>query len=317
MKAMARSLGLGRLAYHSWHRPVGMVRQMVAAGGPLEQLRTIRGRRAMEKAACTLPALPAFSGGPLELHVLSGRKCWYQTAFCLWTFCRQARRPLVPVVYDDGTLTPDNVEPLRRLFPAARFVSQAMSRSLLEASLPESRFPVLHERWRNYLNIRKLIDVHVGQTGWKLVVDSDLLFFRRPTLLIDWIDRPARPLHAVDCESSYGYSRELMEELAGGPVADRINVGLTGLESGALDWERIEFLCRTLVAREGRSYYLEQALIATLLAGCECTVAPASDYVTLPVLPESADCRAVMHHYVANSKPAYFRHNWRRAMADA
>ncbi len=315
MKAVARSYGLGRLAYHSWYRPLGMVREMIAAGGPLEQLRTASGRRGMERAARTLPPPPSFSGRSLELHVLSGRRCWYQTAFCLWTFCQHSRLPLSPVIYDDGTLTADYVEPLRRLFPAARFVSQEMSRNMLETSLPEARFPVLHERWRNYLNIRKLLDVHVGQTGWKLVVDSDLLFFRRPSLLIDWIDEPVRPLHAVDCETSYGYSTELMEELASARVADRINVGLTGLEGGSLDWERIEYICRTLIAREGRSYYLEQALIAILMAGCECTVAPEVDYVTLPVQPEAVECSAVMHHYVANSKPAYFRRNWRRATA--
>ena len=49
----------------------------------------------------------------------------------------------------------------------------------------------------------------------------------------------------------------------------------------------------------------------------DCTVAPLGDYVTLPGLPEVRDCRAVMHHYVAESKREYFRHNWARVLADA
>jgi hypothetical protein len=40
---------------------------------------------------------------------------------------------------------------------------------------------------------------------------------------------------------------------------------------------------------------------------------PAGDYVTLPVPPEAAECRAVMHHYVDLSKKHYFRENWKRA----
>jgi len=304
----------GKILYQAWHRPVGQLRDLIAAGGPFQARRTELGRAEMEAAARSLPPLPASAGQPLELHLLTGRHFWYQTAFCLWTFARHAGRPLAPVIYDDGTLDAGFREMLARLFPAARFVAQAETIARLNAHLPAARFPVLRERWLNYPNIRKLSDVHAGTVGWKLVLDSDLLFFRRPTLLIDWLAAPAQPLHAVDCETSYGYSRPLLNELAGTPVADLVNVGLTGLNGGEIDWERLESWCRVLIARERTSYYLEQALIAMLVAGRTCQIAPAADYVTLPVEPEARDCRAVMHHYVANSKRCYFQHNWRRAM---
>lgn len=304
----------GKILYHTWHRPVGWLEKLIADGGPFERRRTEQGRREMEAAARTLPALSSAAGIPLELHLLTGRKFWYQTAFCLWTFARHAGRPLAPVIYDDGTLTDEFREPLARLFPAARFVAQSETIARLDACLPAARFPVLRERWINYPNIRKLTDVHAGHGGWKLVIDSDLLFFRRPQLLIDWLDRPSRPLHAVDCQTSYGYSRPLMNELAGAPVADLVNVGLTGLDGSKIDWERLEHWSATLIARERTNYYLEQALVAMLVAGRACTIAPAADYVTLPVEPEARDCRAVMHHYVAGSKRWYFQHCWKIAL---
>jgi hypothetical protein len=169
----------------------------------------------------------------------------------------------------------------------------------------------LRERWANYPNIRKLIDVHIGNAGWRLVLDSDLLFFRRPTFLLEWLGRPDRPLHAVDIETSYGYSRPLLVSLSGAPLAELVNVGLTGLRSDLIDWDRIEFWCKRLIDAEGPHYYLEQALIAMMLAGGACAVAPAEDYVTLPLQPEASECRAVMHHYVAESKRWYFQRNWR------
>ena len=316
MHPFLRRLGLGRLAYRLYHAPLGVVRDSIAAGGPLEQWRTTRGRRAMEQEAGSLPPPPAVGGPPLELHLLTGRRFWYQTAFCLWTLARQAGRPLAPIIYDDGSLTGEFRTPLQRLFPAARFVTRDEAIARLDRHLPAARFPVLRERWLNYPNIRKLIDPHAGSSGWKLVIDSDLLFFRRPEFLLRWLDAPDRPLHAVDCETSYGYSRPLLDELAGAAVADRVNVGLTGLNSSELDWEKIEHWCRTLIAREHTSYYLEQALIAMLVAARPCAVLPAVDYVTLPVLPEARECRGVMHHYVAGSKRWYFRHNWRRVLAD-
>lgn len=301
----------GQFLLKFYHTPFNRLRDCLREGGPFEQRRTEAGRREMEAAAHTLPVLPVGSGPSLELHLLTGRRFWYQTAFCLWTFARQAGRPLAPVIYDDGTLTEDYRAPLRRLFPAARFVAQTETIARLDTHLPVTRFPVLRERWLNYPNIRKLIDPHLGRAGWKLVLDSDLLFFRRPDLLVAWCDDPVQPLHAVDCVTSYGYSRPLMDRLAGAPVAELVNVGLTGLDGGALDWEKLEYWCRTLIAEERTSYYLEQALIAMWVAGKTCTIAPAIDYLTLPREPEVRDCRAVMHHYVAESKRWYFQHCWK------
>lgn len=302
----------GKIAYHAFHRPVGYVRSVFAAGGPLEAWRTARGHAAMIAAARALPPLPPAAGAPLELHLLTGRRFWDQTAFCLWTFARHAQRPLAPVIYDDGSLTDESRAPLARLFPAVRFVTKTETLARLDAHLPAAKFPTLRERWLAYPNIRKLTDPHVGRTGWKLVLDSDLLFFRRPDFLLAWLDAPDRPLHAIDCETSYGYARPLLDELAPAPVAELVNVGLTGLNGAEIDWEKLERWTATLHARAGTSYYLEQALIAMLVAGRPCAVAPAADYVTCPRPPEAGRCAAVMHHYVANSKHWYFRQNWHR-----
>lgn len=307
----------GQFLLKFYHTPFNRIRDSLRNGGPFVQRRTERGRLKMESAARTLPLLPATAGQPMELHLLTGRRFWYQTAFCLWSFARNAGRPLAPIIYDDGTMAEEYRTPLARLFPAARFVSQPETLSRLDACLPTTRFPVLRERWLNYPNIRKLIDPHLGSTGWKLVLDSDLLFFRRPEFLLGWLDAPDRPLHAVDCETSYGYSRPLMNQLAGTPVAELVNVGLTGLNSGELDWARLEYWCRTLIDRESTSYYLEQALIAMLVAGRPCAIAPATDYVTLPMPPEAMACSSVMHHYVAQSKRWYYQQNWQKLQAAA
>ena len=302
----------GHFLLKFYHTPLNRIRDSLRNGGPWQERRTEQGRRAMEAAAASLPPLPAATGGPLELHLLTGRRFWYQTAFCLWTFARHTGRPLAPVIYDDGSLTDEFRSPIAKLFPTARFVAQRETIARLDEHLPAARFPALRERWLNYPNIRKLTDPHAGRTGWKLVLDSDLLFFRRPEFLLRWLEKPDRPLHAVDCETSYGYSRPVMNELAGAPVADLVNVGLTGLNGGELDWTKLEHWCRTLIAREHTSYYLEQALVAMLVAGRPCAIAPATDHVTLPAPPEARDCRAVMHHYVAHSKRWYFQHNWAR-----
>lgn len=308
----------GKLLYHIYHSPVSRILDSVRAGGPLEQRRTERGRLAMEAAARELPLLPEIAdSSPVPLHLLTGSRFWAQTAFCLWSFARHSRRRIAPILYDDGTLTPEFREPIARRFPLARFIPQSETLERLDEYLPDSRFPTIRERWLHYPNIRKLTDIHAGSAEWKLVIDSDLLFFRRPDQLTEWIDAPRHPLHAIDVENSYGYSRLLMNSLAENQTADRVNVGLCGLHGGQLDWDRLEYWCHSLIKAEGTNYFLEQALVAMLLAGRRCSVASATDYLTLPRPPEVHECKAIMHHYVANSKRWYFQENWRKVLEPA
>jgi len=313
---LARRLGLGQLAYQLWYRPLAAMRHSFRNGGPFAQRETERQRRAMEAAAATLPPLPARDGPPFVVHLLTGRRFAYQTAFCLHSLARHCPCPVHAEIHDDGSLDAASSALLTRLGPGVRLQPFADTLARLDRHLPESRFPSLRERWRNYPNLRKLTDVHLGQTGWRLVLDSDLLFFREPTLLLDWSAAPAAPLHAVDCVESYGYSRPLLERLAGGSVPPLVNVGVCGLRSEAIDWDLVERWCATLLREEGTDYYLEQALVALLVARApERTVAPAADYVTLPSPAEIAAPAAVMHHYVDTAKRGYFRTAWRRTLA--
>jgi hypothetical protein len=313
-----RALGLGWLVHHGLRRPLGALRRSLRAGGPLTARRIRQGMTEMTEAAAALPIPQAADGlPPLRPHLLTGARFWDQTAFCLWTLARRSGRRLAPVIHDDGSLADPHRESLRRLFPEAEFPTQASTIARLDALLPEARYPRLRERWRNYPNIRKLLDVHAGSSGWKLVLDSDMLFFRRPDELIAWMDAPSRPLHAVDCAESYGYRRPLMQALAGAPIAPLVNVGLCGLDSSGIDWDRMEAWITTLERAQGQSYYLEQALTAMLTAGQDCTVLEAGRYVTMPSRSECLAPSVVLHHYVDMSKRWYFTHCWRLALEDA
>ena len=314
--SLARQLRLGRLAYLCVHAPLGWASQLWLDGGPRQRRLTEKGRQAMEAAARTLPTPPEGTGAPVTLHLLTGRRFWYQTAFCLWTFAAASGRPLRPVLLDDGTLDDVCISALRRLFPSVVVHSAAAIDERLDRVLPEARFPVLRARRREFPLLRKLLDPHAGLSGWRLLIDSDLLFFHRPDILLDWHDHPRQPLRAEDIANAYGYPLALLNELAGQPVPERVNTGLLGLRSETIDWERLESWCHSLQQRGGPQYYQEQALVALLLAGRDCTIPPLADYVVLPKPPEALACHAVMHHYVAHSKRWYFQHNWRRFHPD-
>jgi len=309
----------GRLIYNLWHRPIAGILHSIRHGGPLVQWRTSRGQRAMEAAALVLPPLPyrlAAAGAPLNVHLLTGKRYLHQTGFCLHTLARHCPVPLAPEIYDDGSLGADGEAYFRRLTPSVVIHRYTELTAHLDAVLPASRFPVLRERRQNYPHLRKLTDVHAGQVGARLVLDSDLLFWREPRLLIDWATAPASPLHGIDSTENYGYPRSLLEKVAGLPVPSLVNVGICGFRSETIDWDFLEYAAATLIAAAGTSYYLEQALCALLVARAGGAVAaPKHDYVTLPDSTEIAHPTAVMHHYVDTSRGPYLRDVWRRTLS--
>lgn len=311
VKQLAKNLQIGVILYKLYYAPKGFLQQCFRKG-PIDMLLNYQAQMQMEKAVYQLPAVETeVSAIPLEIYFLSGRKFWYQTCFCAYSMMLHGKTNLRPVIYDDGTLEKKYQQEIQRIFPNAKIVLQPEIEACMDEYLPRNKFPYLRERRLNYPNMRKLTDIHAGSQGWKLVLDSDMLFFRSPTFLLNWLKSPQQPCHMVDVETSYGYSEGLMTSLAQAKMPHRLNVGICGLKSEEIDWEQLEFWCKTTIEQEGTSYYQEQALTAMLVANQSCAVAPAEEYVVMPKCEEVIQPQAVLHHYVANSKPWYFRYGWK------
>jgi hypothetical protein len=318
LRGLATRLGAGGLARRYYHAPLGALRNALLAGGPLQTHRTEQGRLAMIEAARTLPPLTAPPGdGALEVSFLSGAGYWYQTLFCLYSLQVHSPVRIDPVVHDDGSLNDDTMAAITRVAPWTVFVRLPDIEARLDHGLPAARFPTLRARRIDYPHLRKLCDIHLGRRGWRAVLDSDMLFFAAPNALLDWLAAPDRPCHLVDPQRAYGYSPDLMAELSGLREPERVNVGICGLRSETIDWERLEYWCRAMLEREGASYLQEQALTALLVAGQDCLILSETDYRVMPSLAEGRNPSAALHHYVAQSKRSYFQHGWRRVLATA
>ncbi|MCF3648687.1 hypothetical protein [Synoicihabitans lomoniglobus] len=269
----------------------------------------------MQEAIAKLPTVSSAAGTPLEVHLLTGRNFAYQSAFCLYTLARHCPCPIAVNLYDDGTLHSESIDSLQRIFPDLVLHAHQTLVERRNEFLPREQFPVLCERWENYPHIRKIIDVHLARVGPRLVLDSDLLFWREPRFLLDWARSSGPPLHAIDAQENYGYPRGLMEELTGAPIGDRVNVGVCAIRSEQIDWEFLEYASRRMTELHGTNYYLEQALFAMLVAReGPAAIAPATDYITMPSSREIAHPTAAMHHYVDLSRIAYHRQAWRLAL---
>lgn len=287
--------------------------------GPRGYFLTGTWKKEMEAAAYQLEPIPVTSDAPpLEVWFLTGENFWYQSAFCAWTLARQTGRKISVSLVSDGTLKEPHEAAIRALFPDGTTVHKEAIREKVETLLPLKEFPVLRQRWADYVNIRKLTDVHLGSTGTKLVLDSDMLFFDRPTELLDWWDhsRSQELCLMTDCAEAYGYSRKLMEELSGSPIPELLNVGVCGITSEKIDWHLIEKWCAELLAAEGTSYFLEQGLVAMMASTSPHRVMPKETYITFPTQQNVLQSHGILQHYVSDSKPWYFGVAWKLASKD-
>lgn len=300
----------GRIVYLVYHRPLAWLARCRREGGPWQQWLDARGRREMIAAAHDLQPLPPSPDSSPEIYLLTGQGFWYQTAFCVHSLGRHIGA-VRPVFVDDGTFNDALAAEALRLFPTARVQRAADIEAHLDRALPEKKFPTLRALRRTYIHLRKLTDVHAGRRGWRLVLDSDMLFFRPPEALRGWLTTPDRPVHMLDIHDAYGYPATTLAELAGRPVPPCVNVGVCGFHSDDLDWELLEHWAAQLLARHGTSYYLEQALVALLAATTNPLRLPRDEYRLMPDLDECLRPTAALHHYVDLSKRGYFRHAWR------
>jgi len=302
----------GRIIYNLYHKPLGLLQTTLKTG--VRRTAAINaGKKHMMVAASGLREVSYKEGPKYNVYFLTGKNYWYQTAFCLYSLQKNAGVNIHAFIIDDGSFDDGLEAQVARQFPSTTTVIRSSElRNLLDEKLPEKDFPVLRQRRIEYPHLRKLTDVHLLPGGGpKLVLDSDMLFFSQPVDLLNWLSKPNGLLFMKDVAESYGYTTRLMKELTGAnDIPERLNVGVAGIASSTINWERLEQWTSELLKREGSSYLQEQALTAMIAANEIYTFLNADDYKVLPSINGST-IPEILHHYVAEAKYDYFVKGWK------
>ena len=121
-----------------------------------------------------------------EVHVLTSRDDWLNLVWTLKSFYRVSDKPYRLVIHEDGTLPPETQEALKGHFPEARLVFRAEADAASRKALQD--YPkALHFRTTNNLSL-KIFDFPLFLEADRMILlDSDVLFFRRPDVLLDRI----------------------------------------------------------------------------------------------------------------------------------
>lgn len=195
----------------------------------------------------TPPAPVTGDGAVSEVHQLLGHRHVGMGLWSLKSLVRAADAELGVVIHDDGSLTPADMALMRAQLPGVRIIARAEADALVREQLAAypacSRFRfgevmVTNHRGQSYnMFIMALIlfDMNLLTPADKIIIlDADVLFFRRPDLIADWARDPAnaRTLYSVE---AYKPKREANGSLSFGPkVARTLNSGLLCFSKSAL-----------------------------------------------------------------------------------
>jgi hypothetical protein len=295
-----------------YRNPKSKLKTFSRFGGYINYCKMMAARKQMEKASLTLPPIASVNDG-LPVYFLTGQNYLYQTLFCIRSLVPVSKTSFRFILVDDGSFDDLLINRIKKQLPGAEIINKETIAQNLENILPASQFPHLHKKRAVYPHIKKLTDIHsIPGNNWKLVLDSDMLFWHEPHEMLEWLRNPRRPMHLIDCGEAYGYSKKLMEQLAGTTIKPLINVGAIGLNSDTINWHNLERWVNELEQQEGTSYYLEQALTAMLIGENNAAVMPPGKYIVNPGKATIAAQNGLLHHYVDLSKEGYYKHAWKK-----
>lgn len=289
--------------------PVSKWKTIQRFGGLMSYRKMLMGKQEMIKASAKLPPILSDEHG-YSIYFLTGKNYLFQTFFCAFSLIQASNNSFQFILIDDGSFDELLKTKAKEQMPGVKIISKVEIADNLLAKLPIQDFPYLHRKREVYPHIKKLIDIHtMNDQGYKLVLDSDMLFWDEPIEILDWLRNPSGALHMVDCEESYGYNKDLMESLCEAKIPEMVNVGVLGLQSKTINWIALERWAKTLEETEGASYFLEQALSTMVIANQKRSILSTDDYLVNP--NDGEERQKTLGHYVDLSKKQYFETAWK------
>jgi len=276
-------------------------------GGYISYQKMLSAQKQMQKYSAKLPPILSHHDG-LPIYFLTGKSHLYQTLFCAYSLSKVTTEKIQFTLVDDGSFDDGLIHQAKQQMPNVRLVLKDEIEKNLEYLLPINEYPYLHHKRKVYPHIKKLTDIHtIDPNTFKLVLDSDMLFWDEPITILNWLKKPDGCVYMLDCEESYGYDKDLMKSLCGFEIPKMMNVGAFGFNSAILNWKNIENWSHSLENQQGASYFLEQALSAMLIANEEKTILDKAEYIVNP----NDDNFGTLTHYVDLSKKRYYTSDWK------
>lgn len=230
-----------------------------------------------------------------ELHVMTSKGDWLNLLWALKSFYDASRRRYRLCIHEDGSVPPEGIAHITRHFPDARLIRRVDADKRMAEALAD--FPLSLQFRNTNLLAPKVFDfVTYLTTDRMLLFDSDLLFYKEPTALLERIEDPDYKLNAFNADfgSAYTVTPETVREKMGFELQERVNSGLALIHRASMRWDWTEQFLQLPGLRDGHFWRIEQTLYALCASRYGVELLP-DDY-TLHLEPGFGD--RPFRHYV-------------------
>lgn len=209
-----------------------------------------------------LPKVDPTSSTP-AVHILTGQDQWLLTVWMLASWFHFTQQSWNVQVHDDGTLKADAITQFERLFPGITIIRREQADQQIKPLL--ERYPRC-QAYRNQHPLGlKCFDIPHLATGERFILlDSDVLFFKKPSFLLDWASRPddGSTWFNQDPQEPSPISQDRCAKDLGITLWPRVNSGLCLIHQNTIDLEAFEKWLGHESIQSGKPWRTEQTLLA-------------------------------------------------------
>jgi hypothetical protein len=266
--------------------------------------------------------VPTRSAGVMDeniplVYCLCGTGSVTEALWSLTSFYRFADVDWPLTIHGDGSLTPADIELLQTHFPNVSIIRRAEADRLMEPIL--AKYPHCRAlRNKHVFGLRLMDSEQLSVARSRINIDTDVLFFRPPTELIEAALRHDEPniFNRETGAQGYAIKGEALHEFTGLPVPDEINAGLSILRKGTFPLAELEeMLARGAEAWD--TYLQEQTLtaVSSVRRAGERGVRFLSDKYQCDSAAALVD-GAVARHYYILARRLYYLQGMRKLVAE-
>lgn len=207
---------------------------------------------------------PDTNASGLSVHMLVSSRTWHAGLMAAVSFEHHTGRKWNFHIHEDGSVDERARESIRKVLPDVRLINREESDA--KAFDVFRAHPKCFAQRKRHNLFLKFSDFAAFAPGERFIVlDSDVVFFRRPAELLEWTDTGADTcLYNKDTREKYCLPREPIEKSMALGMWPCFNSGLILLPRAAVDWQLAERFIAQFEATAHHPQFFEQTLYALM-----------------------------------------------------
>ena len=201
---------------------------------------------------------------PVPVHMLVSSKSWHCGLLAAISLEINSEKNWRFVIHEDGSVTEPQRRRIQKTLPGVRFISRPEAEERLQDELQHFPLSLKHRARHNFF--LKFFDAPPFVDSPKFIVlDSDVIFFRRPEEIIRWSEEASDSIYYnEDTQEKYCNPRADLEDAMGFEIWRKFNSGLVLMQSAAMNNELAETLLAKFENSAHHPQFFEQTLFCVM-----------------------------------------------------